>query len=290
MLIGFANRFFSDWPSPPPSPRHEIRYTHEAGELAEADAVVFHLASPGHRPERPKPAGQLWVAWTMESRAMCPPLRDDELMRQFDITMTYERSSDVWCAYFGPQHLVGYEQAPAAPTRPAGNPVAWLCRNQRDEAGRIAYVAELMEHVLVDSYGDVLRNRPERIGEGDERLELYRRYKFTLAFENSFSPDYVTEKLFDPLLVGSVPVYRGAEDVVELAPHPDCYIDARDFSSAADLGRYLAHLDAHDEEYQAFHAWRAEGPSSSFRALTAELDEPFWRLADLVQDRRSGRS
>ncbi len=288
MLIAFANRFFTEWPSPPPSPRHDLRYTHDPHELVAADAVVFHLASPGHRPEIDKRPGQLWVGWTMESRVMCPPLRDQALLSCFDLLMTYERQSDVWCAYFGPGHLAAYERPLPAVAR-ADNPVVWLCRNHEDRAGRVPYVAELMEHVAVDSFGEVLRNRPEHIGGGDARPELYRRYKFTLAFENSYSPDYVTEKLFDPIAVGSVPVYRGTETVADLAPHPGSYIDARDFASAAELGRYLAHLDTHDDEYEAFHAWRAEGPTGAFRAHTAQLEEPFWRLGDLVGRHRAGR-
>ena len=282
MLIAFANRFFDDWPSPPASPRHDLRYTHDPSELATADAVVFHLASPGHRPDRAKASGQRWVAWTMESRVMSPALQDEALMERFDLTMTYERSSDVWCPYFGPEHLTAYERPPQPPVARATHPAVWLCRNGTDRAGRVPYAAELMEEVAVDSFGEVLRNRPERVGGGDERIELYRRYKFTLAFENSDSPDYVTEKLFDPLSVGSVPVYRGTASVADLAPHPGCYIDARDFASAGELGRYLAHLDAHDDEYQSFHAWRTNGPSSQFRAMAAGLEEPFWRLADLL--------
>ena len=287
MLIAFANRFFGDWPAvPPASPRHEVRYTHDRHELGAADAVVFHLASPGHRPDFEKRQGQLWVGWAMESRAMCPALGDEALLARFDLMMTCERSSDVWCAYFGPRHVAAYEHAPAPPAARATNPVVWLCSNGLDRIGRLAYAADLMAHVTVDSYGAALRNRPERIGGGDARLELYRRYKFTLAFENSDSPDYVTEKLYDPLLVGSVPVYRGTETVADLAPHPDSYIDARDFSSAAELGRYLTHLDAHDDEYQAWHAWRVEGPTPAFRAHAALLEEPFWRLADLIERHR----
>lgn len=283
MLIAFANRFFDDWPSPPPSPRHDLRFTHDPDELAAADAVVFHLASPGHRPEHAQPPGQLWVGWTMESRDMCPPFRDEALMAGFDLTMTYERTSDVWCPYFGPGHVRAYEQLPPPPEARAANPVAWLCRNRFDQIGRVAYAAELMQHVQVDSFGDVLRNRPQRIGGGNARIDLYRRYKFTLAFENSDCPDYVTEKLFDPLIAGSVPVYRGTESVTGLAPHPHCYIDARDFSSPAELGRYLTHLDAHDDEYQAFHAWRTEGPTAGFRAHAEQVEEPFWKLADLIE-------
>ncbi len=283
MLIAFANRFFDEWPSPPPSPRHDLRFTHDPAELVEADAVVFHLASPGHRPELPKRPGQRWVAWTMESRDMCPALRDEALMACFDLTMTSDRTSDVWCPYLGPRHVAAFETPWEPPEARAANPVVWLCRNRDDRIGRGDYAAALMAHVPVDSFGDVLRNQPQRIASGDEaRLDLYRRYRFTLAFENSDCPDYVTEKLFDPLLAGSVPVYRGTETVAELAPHPGSYIDARDFSSPEELGRYLVHLAAHEDEYASFHAWRAEGPTPEFRALAARAEEAFWRLADLL--------
>jgi hypothetical protein len=284
MLIGFANRFFADWPAPPPSPRHDVRFTHDRAELAQADAVVFHLGSPGHQPPATKPDGQLWVGWCQESRVMCPSLRDEALMARFDLTMTYERSGDVWCPYFGREQLASYGR-PVPPSERATNPVVWLCGNGSDRAGRVAFAADLMDHVAVDSFGEVLRNQPERIPAGDARLELYGRYKFTLGFENSYSGDYVTEKLFDPLAVGSVPVYRGTGTVADLAPHPNCYIDAADFGSAAELGRYLTHLDTHDDEYQAFHAWRAEGPTAAFRSLVERVDEPFWRLADLIAQR-----
>ncbi len=37
------------------------------------------------------------------------------------------------------------------------------------------------------------------------KRSLMRSYKFAIAFENSNSPDYVTEKLFQPLAEGTVP-------------------------------------------------------------------------------------
>ena len=55
-------------------------------------------------------------------------------------------------------------------------------------------------------------------------------YKFTLAFENAVAEDYVTEKLYHPLVAGSVPVYLGAPNVGQLVPASDCYIDVNDFS------------------------------------------------------------
>jgi len=39
------------------------------------------------------------------------------------------------------------------------------------------------------------------------------RYKFTLAIENYVCDDYVTEKLWRPLRLGSVPIVFGAPNV-----------------------------------------------------------------------------
>jgi len=42
-------------------------------------------------------------------------------------------------------------------------------------------------------------------GQDGNKLELLKRYKFYLAFENSNVEDYVTEKVYQGLRVGSVP-------------------------------------------------------------------------------------
>jgi hypothetical protein len=144
-----------------------------------------------------------------------------------------------------------------------------------------------MRYVKVDSFGKVLRNRTETTAPGWEgRVAVMGRYKFTLAFENSVSRDYVSDKFFDPLTVGSVPVYRGTADVAELAPHPDCYIDARDFAGPAELGRYLAALDRDDVAYSHYHQWRVDGLAPTFVAHLSRLRESAWaQLVRRVVDR-----
>jgi len=47
----------------------------------------------------------------------------------------------------------------------------------------------------------------------DEFLHFVARYKFTLSFENAVCDDYITEKLWRPLVVGSVPIYMGSPSV-----------------------------------------------------------------------------
>ncbi|HEY1778563.1 MAG TPA: glycosyltransferase family 10 [Solirubrobacteraceae bacterium] len=62
-------------------------------------------------------------------------------------------------------------------------------------------------------------------------------------------PDYVSDKLFDVWVAGSVPVYLGATNVAEFAPARNSYIDASSFDSPAELAAYLNHLDGHDDDY-----------------------------------------
>jgi hypothetical protein len=288
VTIAFFNPFFKTWPAAPTACATPAVFTHEPDALATADAVVFHLPTL----DRPsfnalaKPRDQLWVGWSMETMVMRPAMKRRRTRRRMDLTMTHERTSDVWHPYFEPDIVHELLRPPSPKTRSA--PVVWMQSNVNDRSGRKPYASDLARCVWIDSFGAVARNREERIPRGREhQIALYRQYKFTLAFENSIAPDYVTEKFWFPLVAGSVPVYRGTEDIAALAPAPGCYIDTRDFSSAMELGAYLDHLDRHDDEYARFHEWRSQDVSASFKALLPRLQEPpLCRLAALVAARR----
>jgi alpha-1,3-fucosyltransferase 10 len=285
LLILIHNRFWERWPDLPEQCPTPCVFTTDQAAADDADAIVVHVPSLQTMAKLTKRPKQLLVAWSMESRVMCSRLSNPAFMHQFDLTMTYERASDVWDPYFGPG-TVPTLRGPSGP-RSASSPVVYLQRNRHDRCGRYEYAAELMDHVRVDSYGAVHRNQHTKIAPGwRPRHELYGRYKFTLAFENSIATDYVTEKFFEPLGAGSVPVYRGSSEAGEFAPGPRCFIDAEAFESPAQLGHYLDHLDHHPDEYLALHAWRSQELSPSFLRLVAQVEENrFARLAALVAGR-----
>jgi alpha(1,3/1,4) fucosyltransferase len=81
-------------------------------------------------------------------------------------------------------------------------------------------------------------------GECSDKLAVQSMYKFAYAFENSKSEaGYVTEKLFDCLFSGSIPIYYG-NPAVELSIPKGIYIDYSQFSSMYQLEKYLTSISA----------------------------------------------
>jgi hypothetical protein len=286
-LILFYNPFFRRWPRVDDLDKAAAcHFTTDRAALPRADAVVFHLPSCSEIWNAPKYPGQLWVAASMESDASCPDQADPDFRRAFDLTMTHLRSSDAWSPYFSLARADELSAPVPAKTEPA--PALQFTSAPQDHCGRLAYLTELMAHLPVDSYGKMLHNRD--LGTPDQgrqsKFDTVRHYKFYLAFENSIEPDYVTEKFFQALAAGTVPVYRGAPNIRDFWPGAECCIDAADFAGPAELAAYLQALDRDDAAYRRYHAWRAEGVSGGFRQLFAPTSRPaLARLCDLILTR-----
>ncbi len=261
----------------------------DVGDLEDADVVVVHLptAPPLEVAKRP---GQTWVAHSMESEVTVPAIRDERLMAQFDLEVSYRRQADVWTPYISSADLGALRSAPAPKT--ADCQVAHFQSNPYDRSGRIAWFLALRRGVRIASYGKIFPSpgAAGTITTREQRLAVSSRHKFTLAFENSLALDYVTDKLFDVWIAGSVPVYLGAPNVSEFAPSAHCYIDVADFDGPDELARYLRHLDRHDEEYEAYLEWKRVGPDDRFLELLASVPERVWcRVVELAYARRSSQ-
>lgn len=93
------------------------------------------------------------------------------------------------------------------------------------------------------------------------KREVISNYMFNLAFENSLEPGYVTEKPFDALLSGTVPIYLGdAKHLKRMLPHPKAAIFLDDFDGdAKKLVAYLNMLVQNETAYEEHRAWRRDG-------------------------------
>lgn len=106
----------------------------------------------------------------------------------------------------------------------------------------------LPKHPFYFHYGKYVRKAWR--GTTPDKLKTLSEYKFTICFENCAYPGYVSEKIFDCLAVGSIPIYLGAPDVITLVPET-CFIDFRKFSGYHELDKFLRSLsDKQIEEYR----------------------------------------
>lgn len=72
-------------------------------------------------------------------------------------------------------------------------------------------------------------------------------YKFSIAIENISYNYWVTEKFYDPIMRGCVPIYWGAK--CALSEYGDCFINIEDLSSIKSLLKYIS--DYSDELYNS---------------------------------------
>jgi glycoprotein 3-alpha-L-fucosyltransferase len=73
---------------------------------------------------------------------------------------------------------------------------------------------------------------------------------FSLAFENSQYPDYVTEKFFQMLQAGSVPVVIGAPNVGEFAPSPKSFLYLGSLEDVPAVVERMKHLMENRSAYE----------------------------------------
>ncbi len=264
-------------------------FTEDRSRLAEADVVVFHLPDLdvltfARLRKRP---GQYWVGWTMEASAHHPQQRAEVVQRRLDLSMDHRLTSDVPVPYvlrFASE--LTRRPLPIPSTRPGT--IAAFISSPANASGRIEYLSALMRHVPVDSYGFVLNTVLDRGGDDGSPLAKQRvlaDHRYAIAFENACEDGYVTEKIYDALLAGAIPIYLGAAIPEELLPARDCYVDASS-RSPAELAAELARIDQDPAALAALHAWRTLPLPPGLPKLAARLAEhPFTRLCRVADER-----
>ncbi len=269
-------------------PYEDVRWSRDRRSLSRSDVVVVHVPNwPADKRVLRRYPRQIWVAWSLESAANYPLLADDAFMRRFDLRMTYQADADVWAPYL--PRAAQWQQIAAAPVAVGQEraPVVAFVSALIDRSGRSALLRDLLGFVKIDCYGKLLNNRQMDLPDTgpDAKRATAARYPFCIAFENSIGPDYVTEKIFDALAAGSIPIYLGAPNVADFVP-PGSYIDAAEYGGARELGTYLNYLSQHPEAAARYHEWRRRPLPAALMARVATLEvPPFRRLIDICRDR-----
>ena len=79
------------------------------------------------------------------------------------------------------------------------------------------------------------------------KYEVLSQYEFALCFENMAMKGYITEKIFDCLYAGTIPLYLGAKDITDLIPE-DAYLDCRKFSSWEEVHEKVMNMSTAEVE------------------------------------------
>jgi alpha-1,3-fucosyltransferase 10 len=189
-----------------------------------AAAALYHAPYGCVRPGTESSPRLPRVVWGMEPAAIHKCLDDPNYMAMFDIEMTYRRCSQVHMPFFTTDTWFALLQEPI-PFDKKANAVAYINSNCHTPSGRADIVRALlkMKHssVKIKSFGKCDTNSQHV---SNNKIEVFKTHKFCIAMENSLSPDYVTEKIWDALIAGCIPIYLGAPNIKEFVPDPNAVI------------------------------------------------------------------
>ena len=98
---------------------------------------------------------------------------------------------------------------------------------------RETFFKALNKYKKVDAPGKSMNNMPaiDQLKQNDKwtaKRNFLQQYKFTIAFENDLFPGYQTEKLYDAMLAGSIPIYIGDPFIGDIF-NTKSFIHAREY-------------------------------------------------------------
>lgn len=146
---------------------------------------------------------------------------------------------------------------------------------------RDKWMKELVYLLPTASYGKCWRNvwksETKRFGlttqeAMDGKTSVIAAHPFHFAMESTGKEaGFITEKLFQAFLAGTVPIYFGdSERIRDMVPEYS-FIDASEFDSMEDLVSYILYIGADVERYMKYHQWRYDAAAGEvFQRLVTQ--------------------
>ncbi|KAM9315373.1 4-galactosyl-N-acetylglucosaminide 3-alpha-L-fucosyltransferase 9 [Gastrophryne carolinensis] len=231
---------------------HGCHLTVDRALYNKSNAVLIHHRDISwdlaNLPIQERPPFQKWIWMNLESPTHTPQKSGIEHL--FNLTLTYRRDSDIQVPY---GFMVVSTQPFEFEVPSKDKLVCWVVSNWNPDHVRVKYYNELSKYIEILTFG-------QAFGEylSDKSLiPTISTCKFYLSFENSIHKDYITEKLYNALLAGSVPIVLGPprENYENYIP-ADSFIHVEDFLSPRELADYLIILNKDTERYLAYFNWR----------------------------------
>lgn len=130
---------------------------------------------------------------------------------------------------------------------------AYVMSNTTDSAKeRIEIYDALSEYKRVNSGGRWRNNVGGRVA---DKVAFQLKHKFVIAFENSSSPGYLTEKFADAAAAHAIPIYWGDPDIASII-NPATFVNCHAFNSWAEVVAQVKRID----QDQGLHRAMLEEP------------------------------
>ena len=232
-----------------------LQFTGNRSLYSKAHLVFFHhrdlRGDLSNMPKEPRPWFQKWVWMNKESPANCH--RIPQATSLFNITNNYRLDSTVPGRYGEIVQRTPAQDDFKLPTK--DKLVCWIVSNWNPNYKRVQFYNELKKHIPIHTYGGAFGKRVT----GEEVAHIITSCKFYLSFENSIFKDYITEKVYNPLSMGTVPVVLGPSrsNYEEHIPGSS-FIHFEDFGTPKLLADRLHYLDQNPQEYMSYFLWRRE--------------------------------
>ena len=110
---------------------------------------------------------------------------------------------------------------------------------------RLNFINELNKYKIVDMGGSYNNN----VGKINDKIEFLSSYKFSIAMENTEGEGYLSEKIIDSFLSGTIPIYYG-DYMIDEHINPETYILIRGEKDIKKKIEYIKEIDNNDELYK----------------------------------------
>jgi len=125
---------------------------------------------------------------------------------------------------------------------------AYVMSNTTNSADQRTRIYELLSDYKKVNSGGRWRNNVG--GPVEDKLAFQATHKFAIAFENSFSPGYLTEKFAEAAMADTIPIYWGDPRIGEIF-NPKAFVNCHDYDSLEAVVARVIEIDQNDELYQS---------------------------------------
>jgi len=236
----------------------EIEVVGSNHRISEADIHYFHMGLPHNSASSNTDSKRHYsMVYAMESE---PHSYGGETWNNADFRMWYnlDLSFPEPATYFeNKMHLADLLSPPKVDfdNKEKSAHIAWVVSNCNAFNGREKYMKKLMDELQVDSYGGCLKNKFSHPSEHmTGNIQLFSKYKFVIAIENSNCKDYVTEKLVHAVASGSIPIVAGRDgkpDYLRFMPK-NSYINIYDYKTINEAVARIKSIASNKTEYESF--------------------------------------